>query len=845
MPYLDFKLGTDSLLVRFVGRIDYVVGRLPKADVQLRDMSVSRLHVQFFIDSRGQCFVRDLGSSGGTLVNDTPLAPNSLARLHDGSRIRVGQARVVFYDATPPVNAVDPPGKSEPRGLVRLNFRKRAMLGGETVLAADKVNAQTSDGGPAEAPPVINSAEFSEDGKAIEDGSVRAPQKPGAPAPAAAQAKPGAPAAKPPTAAVKPGTPAKKNDTGIMTAPWEDKRDFSRKPSGKQPTVPLPPKGTQQAMPAKPGAPASPVQAAKDAARQKNLPPAFESTAPEEDSRKTLYEPPLPPEMRQGRVAPRPGALGGPKPPSAPVPKQPPPPAQPVSQLNAPPKPVSAPAVPAAKKGDGGTKRRTLAEEMLEDYEPKAAMPTISIGQQGAAKAPSSPKIAPKPPEESKPAVEPDLTTDEIAEYFGGEKASGNLKEVKFADTDPAQRKEEGAPEEVRFGPSSARFSAAADLDEEFEKPVEPSTSQMGAVTNLDESKVEEEPVHDTKPPEIMSLTVPPPSRPSAKRPSGPLVEEPSAEEIEAEHQRKLEEVKRIARDAARSTSKIPEAAPGAPTEPVEKPAIMPGMPTEQVGKPAIMPGAPTEQLPKPAIMPGAPTEQLPKPSEMPKPPAKSASYPVALPSREKRETKKLMKSKAEPDTNKIKEFTIPITENPTQKVEGLVPGAKTLYIPKPDVVARQEERKPSKPALSKVEGADLAAMAQGPGGDTLAVASKEMMQEIQQEYEKSKSKGNIASLQFADEVRKEPVPVDKPAAGPDKTPPDMPVLPDAETVKKKADSDEDMEFVVDDSYAFFTPPPPTRKDRKPLGDDLIDASEALPPEKKAQEPPANDKTVS
>jgi len=50
---------------------------------------------------------------------------------------------------------------------------------------------------------------------------------------------------------------------------------------------------------------------------------------------------------------------------------------------------------------------------------------------------------------------------------------------------------------------------------------------------------------------------------------------------------------------------------------------------------------------------------------------------------------------------------------------------------------------------------------------------------------------------------------------------------------------------VVDDSYAFFTPPPPTRKDRKPLGDDLIDASEALPPEKKAQEPPANDKTVS
>ena len=829
MPYLDIKLGTDSLLVRFVGRIDYVVGRLPKADVQLRDMSVSRLHVQFFIDSRGQCFVRDLGSSGGTLVNDTPLS-NALARLHDGSRIRVGQARVVFYDAQPPVNAVDPPGKSEPRGLVRLNPRKRAIMGGETVLAADKVSAQTSDGGPAEAPPVINSAEFSEDGKAIEDGSVRAPQKPGAPAPAAAAAAakpgaPGAPGAKPPTAAVKPGAPpAKKQDTGIMSAPWDDKRDFSRKPSGKQPTVPLPPKPGQAAKPAA----ASPAQAAKEAARQKNLPPAFDSAAPEEDSRKTLYEPPLPPEMRQGRVAQRPGAMGGPRPPSAPVPKQPMPPAQPVSQLGAPARPASAPAQPPVKKGDSGTKRRTLAEEMLEDYEPKAAMPTIKMGSEGAKAPPAAkaPAAVPAPAKAEESAVDPDLTTDEIAEYFGGERATGNLKEVKFADTDPAQRKAEGAPEEVRFGPSSARFSAAADLEDEFDKPIEPTTSQIGGVTNLDESKIDEEPVADTTPPEVMSLTVPPPSR-------KPAITDPGlpADDADAEHLRKLEEVKRIARDAARSTSKIPEATPGAPTEPVAKPAFMPGLPTEQVAKPAIMPGAPTEQVAKPA--------------EMPKPPAKSAAYPVALPQREKRETKKLMKSKAEPDTNKIKEFTIPITENPTQKVEGLVPGAKTLYIPKPDVVSRQEERKPSKPALSKVEGPDLASMAQGPGGDTLAVSSKEMMQEIQQEYEKSKSKGNIASLQFADEVRKDPVPVDKPAIDPNKTPADSPVLPDAETVKKKADSDEDMEFIVDDNYAFFTPPPPTRKDRKPVGDDLIDASEALPPEKKAPEPPANDKTVS
>ncbi len=827
MPYLDIKLGSDSLLVRFVGRVDYVVGRLPKADIQLRDMSVSRLHVQFFIDSRGQAFARDLGSSGGMLVNDTPLS-NDMARLHDGSRIRIGQARVVFYDAQPPVNAVDPPGKSEPRGLIRFNFRKRQILGGETVLAADKVSAQTADGGPVEAPPSINSAEFSEDGKAIEDASVRAPQKPGQPG-----AKPAAPVAKPqPTGPVKPGAPApvnaKKRDTGIMTAPWEDKREFNKgKPSGKQPTVPLPPKPGQ---PAKPGAPVSAAQAAKDSARQKNLPPAFESTAPEEDSRKTLYEPPLPPEQRQGRVAQRPGSLGGPKPPSAPIPKQPPPPAQPVSQLREAVPPQQKPQPSQFARGDSGTKRRTLAEEMLEDYEPKSALPTVKLGQGGSAKPPSAPRIAPppvpQPPAEEKSPVEPDLTTDEIAEYFGGERATGNLKDVKFADTDPAQRKEEGLPEEVNFGPASARLNAAAGIEDEFDLPVEPTTSQIGAVTNLDESKVGEEPVADTKPPEFLSLTVPPPSRKPEERASN---KSPSSDELAAEHERKLEEVKRIAREAARSTAKIPEAAPTTPTEQVLKPAIMPGLPTEQVAKPAIMPGAPTEQVPRPA--------EMPKPAAEAKPPAKSAAYPVALPQREKRETKKLAKASEDPDTSKIKEFTIPITENPTQKVEGLVSGAKTLYIPKPEAIARQEERKASKP--------DLASMAQGPGGDTLAVSSKEMMKEIEEEYEKSKSKGNIASLQFADEVRKEPVPVDKPRVDPNKTPADSPVLPDQETVKQKPDSDEDMEFIVDDSYAFFTPPPPTRKDRKPIGDDLIDASEALPPEKKAPEPPANDKTVS
>jgi len=805
MPYLDVKLGSDSLLVRFVGRVDYVCGRLPKADIQFRDMSVSRLHVQFFIDSKGQCFVRDLGSSGGTLVNDTPIS-NTLARLHDGTRIRIGQARVIFYDASPPVNAVDPPGKSEPRGLIRFNQRKRVILGGETVLAADKVSAATADGGPAEPPPVINSAEFSEDGKAIEEASVRAPgaKSPSAPVAPPVAAKPAAPPA-------KPAAPGKKRDTGIMTAPWEDIKNLrgAGAPT-KSPTVSLPPKPGQAALPPKPGQaalPPKPGQAAPAPSRPgatppaptrdakgKPLPPAFDSTPPEEDSRKTLYEPPLPADQRpQARLSPRPGALGGPKPHSGPVGKP-----QPEKPATAP-----APAQAPVPKSDNVTKRRTLAEEMLEDYEPQAAFPTVKLGSNAPAPRQEMPKApAPPTPAPEDSEVEPKLSTDEIAEYFGGERGSGRLVDVKFADTDPAAKAQE--KEEVNFGPGAARLAnAAAEIEDDLSVPpthenvVEPTTSLLGAgVTALDESKVDEEPVSDE--PVAAAPAIDSPVKTAKPAPA-------SAEEIADEHRRKLEEVKRIAREAAHASR-------------------------------------PDAKLPPPQ-------EAEPAPSE--KPPSKAVSYPVALPGRDgaKRETRKLMKTKKDRDTEVIKEYTIPITENPTSKLAELAPGAKTLYIPKPEAVARQEAaRNASKP--------DLESMGRGPGGDTLAVGSKDLMAELQQEYEKSQSKGDLASVQLAEAVRKEPVPVDKPAVDPSKTPPDMPALPDQETVKRvpTEGEDDDMEFIVDDNYAFFTPPPPTRKDRAAKAraeDEIIDAgdllaqSEKLPPEKKAAERPQNDKTVS
>lgn len=221
MPYLEIKLGPDTLLLRFVGRIDYAFGRLPRADVQLRDMKVSRLHTQVFIDSRGNAFVRDLGSSGGTSINNQRLRRGVIAPLVDGSKVRIGDARVTYYDAEPPVNATDPPSQSHPRGLIRTNPRERHFEADQTVLAMDKVDPETQSG-PAEPPPEINPNDFADD----------------APRSAAAPAKKGQP----------PSSTTQRRDTGIVEAPWDKRESGKVGPGQKRLTVP-PPTRRGEAMP--------------------------------------------------------------------------------------------------------------------------------------------------------------------------------------------------------------------------------------------------------------------------------------------------------------------------------------------------------------------------------------------------------------------------------------------------------------------------------------------------------------------------------------------------------------------------------------------------------------------
>ena len=66
------------------------IGRQPECRISLADPKTSRSHARITLGSGGFCSVEDLGSSNGTFMNGTPLAPRSPRRLSEGDELRVG-----------------------------------------------------------------------------------------------------------------------------------------------------------------------------------------------------------------------------------------------------------------------------------------------------------------------------------------------------------------------------------------------------------------------------------------------------------------------------------------------------------------------------------------------------------------------------------------------------------------------------------------------------------------------------------------------------------------------------------------------------------------------------------
>lgn len=72
---------------------EHVVGRAPDADLRIAHPTVSLRHVLLRVQPDGRVLVRDLGTVNGVLVDGVPVVE---AQLHDGNRLVLGEAQLVF-----------------------------------------------------------------------------------------------------------------------------------------------------------------------------------------------------------------------------------------------------------------------------------------------------------------------------------------------------------------------------------------------------------------------------------------------------------------------------------------------------------------------------------------------------------------------------------------------------------------------------------------------------------------------------------------------------------------------------------------------------------------------------
>jgi hypothetical protein len=89
---LEFTSGPLAGQSRSIPRLGVVIGRGSSCDLRLVDRSVSRRHARIR-HAEEAWFIQDLGSSGGTFVNDVRV---NASRLNPGDRIRIGNTNALF-----------------------------------------------------------------------------------------------------------------------------------------------------------------------------------------------------------------------------------------------------------------------------------------------------------------------------------------------------------------------------------------------------------------------------------------------------------------------------------------------------------------------------------------------------------------------------------------------------------------------------------------------------------------------------------------------------------------------------------------------------------------------------
>jgi pSer/pThr/pTyr-binding forkhead associated (FHA) protein len=82
-----------------LGRRDESTGSRPDIDLTTHggaEAGVSRRHARIILLGGGLCYLADLGSTNGTLLNGRALEPLRYVRLGDGDRLELGELVVTF-----------------------------------------------------------------------------------------------------------------------------------------------------------------------------------------------------------------------------------------------------------------------------------------------------------------------------------------------------------------------------------------------------------------------------------------------------------------------------------------------------------------------------------------------------------------------------------------------------------------------------------------------------------------------------------------------------------------------------------------------------------------------------
>ena len=105
-PQNDLKAGQALLVVKrgpnagstfLIDRDLTTVGRFPKSDIFLDDVTVSRRHVEIIHGGDGYV-LKDVGSLNGTYLNRERIEAE--ARLQNGDELQIGKFKLVFFSGT-------------------------------------------------------------------------------------------------------------------------------------------------------------------------------------------------------------------------------------------------------------------------------------------------------------------------------------------------------------------------------------------------------------------------------------------------------------------------------------------------------------------------------------------------------------------------------------------------------------------------------------------------------------------------------------------------------------------------------------------------------------------------